>query len=217
MSGTRTEEEIARLRRERGGFHILIRAIHRRRPLLTAAFVVAAPAYSLAAGIRPFDMIGPDRSWRFFLAWSLVLIGFAVRLWGSGNLHKNEELTTTGIYRIVRHPLYFGSLAFLLAYFVTVTDPLVGGLLFIAMVVGVYYPTMMSEETYLKLKFPEASFENGAPPRLIPDPRRIPEAIRTDRFNLKKAWGNLGFRSAWFILILPLFLRFIGWVQNSSF
>ena len=140
-----------------------------------------------------------------------------MRLWGSGNLRKNQEITSTGIYQLVRHPLYLGNLAFLLAYFLTVGDPRIGIALFALLVAVVYYPTMLGEEEYLTLKFPGIFANYRPPPRLIPDLRRLPEALRSDRFELRKAYGNLGFRSIWFLIGLPLFLRALRWVQSTGY
>ena len=36
-------------------------------------------------------------------------IGEALRIWAAGHLHKSREVTTTGPYRWVAHPLYVGS------------------------------------------------------------------------------------------------------------
>jgi protein-S-isoprenylcysteine O-methyltransferase Ste14 len=210
----RSALETERVRDQRGGKWRIIRSIHRRRPLLTAVLVLAAPAHSLLTDTFAFDLLGSDRSWRFFVPWLLVLFGVAVRLWGSGNLRKNREITDSGVYRLVRHPLYLGSLAFFLAYFLTAVDPRVGFLLFAVLVAFVYYPTMLSEEEFLALRFPELSTYDR-PPRLIPDLRRFPEALRTDRFDARAAYRNLGFRSAWFVLVLPLFLRILRWIQSS--
>ncbi|MDR0787272.1 MAG: hypothetical protein LBG44_05345, partial [Gemmatimonadota bacterium] len=96
----------------------------------------------------------------------------------------------------------------------TTTDPRVGLVLFAVLVGFVYYPTMLSEEEYLIAKFPAVAAGRAFPWRLIPDPRRLPEAISTDCFTVQTAWNNLGFRSAWFILGLPLFLRVLQWVQG---
>ena len=40
----------------------------------------------------------------------LVLAGVALRCWGVGHLVKNEELSLTGPYAHLRHPLYAGTL-----------------------------------------------------------------------------------------------------------
>lgn len=210
----RSDPEIEGLKAQRGGVWPAIRAVHRRRPLLTALVVIAAPIHAVISGSPIFDLMGPDRSWRFYLPWILVVIGVAVRLWGSGNLRKNQEITESGIYQLVRHPLYLGSLAFFLAFFLTVTDPLVGLMLFAGLVLLVYYPTMLSEEEYLALRFPGLVSSYSPPPRLFPDPRRLPAAFRSDRFDLTSAYRNLGFRSVWFALGLPLILRLLRWLQT---
>ncbi len=61
---------------------------------LALAFLVAArptPA-SLALGAIP------------------ILAGELLRIWATGHLHKNDELTVTGAYAFLRHPLYSGTL-----------------------------------------------------------------------------------------------------------
>ncbi|MDJ0867505.1 MAG: isoprenylcysteine carboxylmethyltransferase family protein [Myxococcota bacterium] len=40
----------------------------------------------------------------------VALLGCALRLWAAGHLKKTEELTQTGPYAYVRHPLYAGAL-----------------------------------------------------------------------------------------------------------
>jgi len=41
---------------------------------------------------------------------SLVLLGLVLRTWGAGHLVKRDQLTTTGPYAHLRHPLYAGTL-----------------------------------------------------------------------------------------------------------
>ncbi len=142
-------------------------------------------------------------------------MGIAARIWGAGNLQKSQEITYTGIYRIVRHPLYLGSLSFFLAYFLTVGDVRVGILLFLLLLLGVYYPTMLSEEDYLIRTFPDQFAKYHPPPRLIPHLGRLPTALRTDRFSARAAYGNLGFRSIGFAIVLPVFLRLLSLVQET--
>lgn len=158
-------EEAQRLRWEEGlGRNWrLVRWIHRRRPILTAILVLAALAHSLATRATPADLLDPVSGWRFWAAWLLMLCGVGIRLWGSGNLRKNQEITAVGIYVLVRHPLYLGSLAFLLSYFLTVGDPAVGAILFFILAAGVYYPTMRSEEEELRMVFP-GQYAGYSPP-----------------------------------------------------
>jgi protein-S-isoprenylcysteine O-methyltransferase Ste14 len=39
----------------------------------------------------------------------VALIGESIRLWAAGHLEKGREVTRSGPYRFVRHPLYVGS------------------------------------------------------------------------------------------------------------
>jgi protein-S-isoprenylcysteine O-methyltransferase Ste14 len=210
-----SDAEIDRLRAGRGGPWRAIRWIHQRRPILTAVIALAAPAHALAAAARPVDLLADFGDARFWIAWILMLFGTAVRIWGSGNLRKNREVTDTGVYQLVRHPLYTGSLSFFLAYFLTVGDPLVGIGLFGALVLLVYYPTMLGEEEYLELKFPAQVRARPSVPRLVPNPLRLPMALRTDRFSAGTARRNLGLRSVAFILFLPIFLKLLILLQGT--
>jgi rfaE bifunctional protein nucleotidyltransferase chain/domain len=69
---------------------------HRRVPL---GFVAGVFAYWLAAPTVPSIALG-----------CLVAApGEALRIWAAGHLQKAREVTTSGPYRLMRHPLYVGS------------------------------------------------------------------------------------------------------------
>lgn len=212
----RTQAEIDALRDARGGAWPLLRWIHRRRPILTALLVLAAPAHTLLTAAEPVSLLEPRADWRFVVPWLLMVVGVAIRIWGSGNLRKNQEITRAGVYRLVRHPLYTGSLCGFLAYFLTVGDPTVGGVLFLALTFGVYYPTMLGEEEFLALKFPAQAERREPLPRLLPNPLRLSAALRSDRFSLRSAHSNLGLRSLWLLAVLPLFLELLRWVDGRT-
>lgn len=214
-TGPPSDAEIARRRAGRGGPWCVVRWIHRRRPILTALIVLAAPAHTLAAGVSPVDLLAHTGDARFRAAWTLMVFGAAIRIWGSGNLRKNKEVTDTGVYQLVRHPLYTGSLCFFLAYFLTVADPVVGLGLFAALVGLVYYPTMLGEEEYLELKFPDQVRARASVPRLVPNPLRLTAALRTDRFSTGSASRNLGLRSLAFLVFLPIFLKLLILLQGT--
>src|SRR5690606_24967404 len=101
----RSDLSVWELRSSKGRIWQAIRWIHRRRPLLTALLVLIAPAHTLVSGAEPVDLLSMRVNARFLFAWILMLFGFGVRLWGSGNLRKNQEITCSGIYVLVRHPL----------------------------------------------------------------------------------------------------------------
>lgn len=70
------------------------------RPRVLAAYLVAiavvAAARPTAAGILAGS--------------ALVVAGVSLRVWATGHLYKNQELTTSGPYAHLRHPLYAGAL-----------------------------------------------------------------------------------------------------------
>jgi protein-S-isoprenylcysteine O-methyltransferase Ste14 len=81
--------------------------------------------------LLPFYLVGtigllalePSRP-RFAVGAALALAGEALRAWGAGHLIKNDQLTVTGPYAFVRHPLYLGTLLIVSGFTV-----IVGGLL----------------------------------------------------------------------------------------
>ncbi len=40
---------------------------------------------------------------------TVAVIGEAIRIWAAGHLEKGREVTSSGPYRLTRHPLYVGS------------------------------------------------------------------------------------------------------------
>lgn len=192
----------------------LVQWIHRRRPLLTFVVCVLVVLLALLNPAPPADLLHPRPALLFWLPWALVLFGVGVRVWGSGNLRKNQEITRTGIYRMVRHPLYLGSLSVFLAFFLTLGEPVIGAVLWALMVALIYYPTMKDEEAWLARHYPEQTAEYSHLPRLLPNLLRLPDALRTDRFTLRAAWGNLGLRSLWAIVALPAALEMMRWVEG---
>lgn len=65
------------------------------------------PLYVVGLAVLGFHP--PERE---VLTWALPVIGFGVILrgWGAGHLVKNDELTMTGPYAHLRHPLYVGTI-----------------------------------------------------------------------------------------------------------
>ena len=73
---------------------------------------------NLRARFLPFALLGgaalvwaPPQPRGFLWAVPLIAAGLAIRGWGAGHLVKNEDLTMSGPYAYVRHPLYLGTLS----------------------------------------------------------------------------------------------------------
>lgn len=118
-------------------------------------------------------------------------------------------MTMTGVYRLLRHPLYLGTALIYLAYFLAFGDDLLGLELFLAMLGLVYWPRMLAEEQTLQRKFPAQVRQYQLIPRLLPDLRAVPAALDSDCFSLQWAYRNLGIRSLGALLVPPLLLELL--------
>jgi protein-S-isoprenylcysteine O-methyltransferase Ste14 len=101
------------------------------------------------------------------LALVLILPGLLLRAYASGYVTKNAALTVSGPYAYTRNPLYLGSsmiaFGFALAarsLWIAVSLVVLFGL--------IYGPTIVSEERFLRCKFPEFDAYAYAVPRLLP-------------------------------------------------
>jgi uncharacterized membrane protein len=150
------------------------------------------------------DLLGPDASPYWFLPWMLAVAGAGARIWGAGNLAKNQEVTRTGIYRMVRHPLYLGNCLISLAFLITLDGLLVGSLLFLCVLLFLHYPPMLQEEARLAQEFPQQLEAMKGTPRLLPNVLRIREALATDCFSLQRVHRNYGLRGLWGPILLPV-------------
>lgn len=83
-----------------------------------------------------------------YYALLVVASGFFVRIWATGYIHKDKEVTMAGPYKLLRHPLYLGNFIAGLGFalFVNVWQ-LVG--LYIPLFFIVYYKKMKLEERFL--------------------------------------------------------------------
>jgi protein-S-isoprenylcysteine O-methyltransferase Ste14 len=97
----------------------------------------------------------------------LVIPGIWLRGYAAGYVKKNAELTRTGPYAYTRNPLYLGSM--MIAFgFAWASGSWVIFVALAAGFLGIYLPTIRSEEVYLREHF--AGFDEYARqvPRLLP-------------------------------------------------
>jgi len=65
-------------------------------------------ALGFACGVGVFWFAAPTRT-SIAVGLPIALAGEMMRLWAAGHLNKSREVTRSGPYRFVAHPLYFGS------------------------------------------------------------------------------------------------------------
>ncbi|MGI4827792.1 MAG: methyltransferase family protein [Janthinobacterium lividum] len=108
----------------------------------------------------------PEPRW---LLVSLVAVvpGLSLRAYAAGYVKKNAELTQTGPYAYTRNPLYLGSM--LIAFgFALAAGRIWLGVLLVLLFLAIYWPTIRSEEQYLRGVFPDFEEYAGRVPRLLP-------------------------------------------------
>ncbi len=97
----------------------------------------------------------------------VVVTGVWLRGYAAGYVKKNEELTRTGPYAYMRNPLYLGSM--LIAFgFAGAARSVVIVLVLAVLFAVIYWPTIRSEEAFLRSEFPEFEEYARAVPRLLP-------------------------------------------------
>lgn len=97
----------------------------------------------------------------------LVLPGLWLRGYAAGYVKKNAELTMTGPYAYTRNPLYLGSM--LIAFGFAAASGRWQILVVLAVLfLAIYWPTILSEEEFLRGQFAEFDAYAARVPRLLP-------------------------------------------------
>jgi protein-S-isoprenylcysteine O-methyltransferase Ste14 len=137
-------------------------------------------------------------TWRT-LAWGLPIaaLGELLRLWAAGHLEKSREVTRSGPYRWLRHPLYVGSS--LMAAGLAVA----AGSIVVAAIVAIYMATtitaaILTENAFLRQTFGAdyAAWQAGT----------VPTVER--RFSIERAMRNREYRALTGFLLLAATLAY---------
>jgi len=142
----------------------------------------------------------------------MVALGQAVRLWASGYIHKESEVTTGGPYAYVRNPLYVGS--FLIsAGFAAMSAVWISWLLIAVQYGLVYHLTVLAEERRLEAILGEPYRQyRSAVPRWMPSLRPYPR--RSGRFDRRQVAANKELSSMAVVgLACALFLVRLLWLK----
>jgi protein-S-isoprenylcysteine O-methyltransferase Ste14 len=146
---------------------MMLRRLARLRvPLGFAAFGVA---FWLAAPTPKSLMAGA----------AIAILGQALRVWAAGHIEKGREVTRSGPYRLMRHPLYVGSAILGLGFAVAAAS--VGtAFLVMAYFLITYVAAVRTEEATLDARFEGeyTAYREG----------RAEETVR--RFSAQRAFGS---------------------------
>lgn len=97
----------------------------------------------------------------------IAILGLMLRAWAAGHLAKDTQLATTGPYAYIRNPLYAGTLV-VAAGIVMASRSFSLAVIFIAVFLSVYLPSIELEEQHLRDLFPEYAAYAGRIHRFVP-------------------------------------------------
>jgi protein-S-isoprenylcysteine O-methyltransferase Ste14 len=136
--------------------------------------------------------------YKVLLGLGLVFTGLAMRSWAAGTLHKRTELTMSGPYALVRHPLYIGSFMMMLG-FCQLVDDAENIWFVVGPVLALYIYRAIHEEKFLAAKFPDQWTEFARKvPRFFP--RRLPKQLFAT-WNYKQWLNNREYQAVSAVLL----------------
>jgi protein-S-isoprenylcysteine O-methyltransferase Ste14 len=145
---------------------------YRIRISLIVFFVLIAEDF--LEGVKPHSLMNIG-DWKSQLGVGAIVAGLGLRSWAAGILRKTTELTTSGPYAFVRHPLYVGSFMMMIGFCVLIDD--VENLWFVlGPIAFIYLIKLLAEERVLAQKFGERWQQYAdSVPRFVP--YRLPKNV----------------------------------------
>ena len=144
--------------------------------------------------------------------WALffIFLGEFIRTLSAGIIKKNQSLSSTGIYGIIRHPLYLGSFLIGMGFAVLVNSIFIW-LYFLIFFISTYIVSINSEEQYLSGEFGNTFMEYK---RTVPC--FIPLSVKalkksTCAFSYRQFKENHEYKNYFIIcfVLVVLFLKFL--------
>ena len=132
-------------------------------------------------------------------------VGEALRLWAAGHIRKGREVTASGPYRLIRHPLYLGSLLMGLGFVVAAANAVVATVVtgYLVVMLGV---AITLEEAMLRERF-GAAYDRYARGKLHTADRRFSLSLARDNGEYRTL---AGFAAALGVLGLKIWLSRSG-------
>jgi len=143
---------------------------------------------------------------------SIAALGEAIRIWAAGHLRKSREVTVSGPYRWVAHPLYVGSSVMGVGLAIASASVAVA-VLIVAYLAATLTAAIMSEEAFLRRTFGDQYdlYRSGVAAK-----RRERSAASRRRFSLAQAMANREWRAVVGLVIGMLLLIWKA-TYNDSF
>jgi len=143
----------------------------------------------------------------------IAFAGEAIRIAAAGMIHKDENLSRSGLYAYVRNPLYVGSFLMYLGFCIACGNPWIT-FAFLPFFSIVYSATVAREEAFLASKF-GAEFQRftAEVPRFFPRPWPARGAGKA-KFSWKQAAANKEYEGAiatGAVLLLLWIMGLTGW------
>jgi protein-S-isoprenylcysteine O-methyltransferase Ste14 len=142
---------------------------------------------------------------------SIAACGELLRIWAAGHLHKSREVTASGPYRFLPHPLYVGSSVMGLGLAITCASVPVAALIAIYLVTTLT-AAIKSEEAFLRRTFGEQYdlYRTGMAAK------RRDAGTAKRRFSLQQAIANREYRAIVGFVVALLLLVWKA-TYNGSF
>lgn len=156
-------------------------------------------------GVVAFVLAWPTR--RSLLVGAIVgVLGEAIRVWAAGHLEKGREVTTSGPYAWMRHPLYVGSSVMGAGLAIAARNAIVAVVIFFYLLVTIA-AAIRTEEAHLTTKFGRA----------YPEYREGAAAPGDRRFSFERAIRNHEYRAAIGLLAALALLALRGALRRHGF
>jgi protein-S-isoprenylcysteine O-methyltransferase Ste14 len=158
--------------------------------LLIATLARLRVALGFVCGVLVLVLAQPT-AWSLLIGMSIAVIGEALRIWAAGHLRKSREVTVSGPYRWLPHPLYVGSSVMGIGLAIAAHSVIV------AVLIAVYLAATLtaairSEEAFLRRTFGDQYdlYRSG-----VAAQRREQGARSRRPFSLDQAMANREYRA----------------------
>jgi len=177
---------------------------------LVAALARLRVALGWVFGLLVIVLANPSRR-SLLVGMSVAVVGEAIRVWAAGHLNKAREVTSSGPYRFVGHPLYLGSSVMGFGLAIACRSVVVAALIALYLAATIT-AAITSEEAFLRRHFGEQYdlYRSGVAER-----RKNPGEMRR-RFSVQQVIANREYRAMVGLLIAILLLALKA-TYNGSF